>query len=638
MNMTNQLTEVLRLVLTVMGACLFFVGERYFADAATHWWLTGFGIFALLGGVLLAGVCLRKAKQQGYEREWPVWRLSIIWQALFLLSALVYLAYAKVMGTKPAPVTFVEKLLLVGWLVSAVLGFFMAIGFEWARMRNGRGVYAEPQRVRMATRDWLKVGMLAIVIACLNYAAAKRNIVWDLSYLKTTSVSDSTKKMVDALGQDIEVGIFFPQGNEVLSQAKMYFNHLTQTSSRLSLNYYDVELQPLEAERFRVSRNGYVVLKAGEQTERFDIGLNLASARKTLRSLDSEFQKALLAVTEKKKVLYFTRGHGELSWSTGDDASSLKSIKTLESYLRQLNFTMRFFGVGEGSANKVPQDADAIVIVGGDQPFLDEEVNAIKAYVQAGGKVLAMIDVDMASESRIDQGVRQVDKDPLVRWLSSIGVSFEPRILANATNFVTASRSEADVWFLYTNIFTSHESVQSLARNDQRAAVLTFRSGYLVTSPSNPDWAVFDTVRTLSDTFADENRDFKYSEGKEKREPRVIGAAVEAKSSGANAGDQPDKIKGRVVVFADATAVSDMLIKSQANAIYFVDSLRWLVGAVKTTGVAATEEDIRIRHTKKEDMMWFYGTIILVPGLVVLSGAIATRRARRQKRSEGGQS
>ena len=124
----------------------------------------------------------------------------------------------------------------------------------------------------------------------------------------------------------------------------------------------------------------------------------------------------------------------------------------------------------------------------------------------------------------------------------------------------------------------------------------------------------------------DENRDFKFNEAKEKREPRVIGAVAERKVD-ISKGLKP----GRIVAFADASTVSDPIIRNQANLIYFVDGLRWLVGDVKSSGVASSEEDIRIRHTNKEDVAWFYGTIALVPGLVLIVGAFATRRARRPR-------
>ena len=624
--MNARLIETLRIPAIFVVATLVFAGNRYFPTGTAHWWLIGCGVFLMIAAMACAGFALRGAKSRGHNREEPSWRLAILWQLQIIAAFAVYFVYAKVLGTKPAPDTFLTKALLATWLLLGTLGFFMGLGVEWAQMSNGRGDYAEPQRVRMAAVGWLKIGMLAVMMAALNFVAVKKNVTWDLSYLKTTQPGESTVKMLQSLGQDVEVVLFFPQGNEVLSQARLYFDSLGVRTPKLTVQYKDVEVSPVAAEDYKVSRNGFAVLRSGGQTERFDIGLTITAARKNLKNIDADFQKALLGVTEKRKNLYFTRGHGELSWSAGDEGSPLKSIKLLEGFLRNLNFNMRYFGVGDGATREVPADADAVVVVGGDQPFLDEEARAIQAYVENGGRLLVMFDIDAPTEATISNGVRDAAKDPLVKWLAEAGLRYEPKVLANTENFVAATRSDADVWFLFSNVFTSHESVQSLARNEQRAAVLTFRSGYFVTSQDVKEWKVTDTIRSLSDTFVDETRDFKFNEAKEKREPRVIGAVAERKVD-ISKGLKP----GRIVAFADASTVSDPIIRNQANLIYFVDGLRWLVGDVKSSGVASSEEDIRIRHTNKEDVAWFYGTIALVPGLVLILGAFATRRARRPR-------
>jgi hypothetical protein len=303
----------------------------------------------------------------------------------------------------------------------------------------------------------------------------------------------------------------------------------------------------------------------------------------------------------------------------------MRSIKLLEGYLRGQNFNMRFFGVGEGSTKKVPDDADAVVVMGGNAPFLSEEVGALDEYVNRGGSVFAMLDLDPPADSAISKNIRDAAHDPLVKWLSDHGMTYVPTPLANDANYVAASHSEADSWFLFTNGFTSHESITSLARNDQRAAVLTFRSGYFKFNPdAEKDWQILETVRSLSDTFADENRDFKFNAGKEKRQTYVQGAVSQRK-------DGPGVMKkGKILGFADASAAADVLVRNQGNLMYITEGLRWLVGDTKKSGgVAATEEDVRIRHTRKEDLAWFYGTVLFVPALVLGIGAIANRRAKR---------
>jgi hypothetical protein len=113
----------------------------------------------------------------------------------------------------------------------------------------------------------------------------------------------------------------------------------------------------------------------------------------------------------------------------------------------------------------------------------------------------------------------------------------------------------------------------------------------------------------------------------------VLGAAAELKESK----DSPSKNgkRGRVVAFGDATAVVDALTtQNPGNALYFADSLKWLKGESQFAGELAQEEDVKIRHTRNEDIAWFYGTVVAVPMLVLGAGFLATRRKKRGDRVE----
>ncbi len=623
----SQIFQSLRLWFTVVGASLTFLGERYFFAASAHWWLSGVGLALMCLGSVSALSCGLYSKSRGFLRELPGWRLCLAWQSLMLISYLLYFMYSSVMAGQAQPTTFVEKGLLALWVVSGILAVFLGVGTEWAHVNNGRGDLAEPQRVKLSAANWLRVGILLVIIASMNYVAVKQNVAWDLSYLKTTSPSQSTLQLIDSLPRQVDVALFFPGGNEVLSKARLYVDELKTRGDKLSVSIYDMEINPVEAESFKASRNGLIVLRSDGQTERIDLGVSLEGARRGLKNLDGEFQKALVAISQKKKVLYFTRGHGELSWvSDSKESGGLQTIARLEEFLRSSGYTLRFFGLSDGAAGGVPSDADAVVVVGGVHPFTPEEARSIKNYVESGGKLFALLDVDVPTQEVLSPGVRDASKDPLVKWLQESGAEFQAKVLANESNHAKGTGTKVDVWFLFSNIFTSHASVQTLAKNDQRAALIFLKSGYFTTKDNNPSWSVFDTVRSLSDTFVDENRDFTLNEPAETREPRVIGVAMEQKLPKDSA-----KSAGRIVAFADSTLISDALIGNQANIVYFLDSLRWLWGETSVMGVAASEDDIPIRHSNKEDVVWFYGTIVFVPAFILLVGRIATSRSRRPR-------
>ncbi len=61
----------------------------------------------------------------------------------------------------------------------------------------------------------------------------------------------------------------------------------------------------------------------------------------------------------------------------------------------------------------------------------------------------------------------------------------------------------------------------------------------------------------------------------------------------------------RMIVLADGDALSDQVIANLGNYYLLEDGLRWLVGEQKELGTILPGQDVRIQHTKKEDVWWF---------------------------------
>jgi hypothetical protein len=62
--------------------------------------------------------------------------------------------------------------------------------------------------------------------------------------------------------------------------------------------------------------------------------------------------------------------------------------------------------------------------------------------------------------------------------------------------------------------------------------------------------------------------------------------------------------------------------------------IHWLMGDEAFSGQTSTEADVKITHTKKQDVVWFYSTIFLAPALVIGAGVMVTRKSRRKRREE----
>ncbi len=612
----------------VLGLALLFCAERYFASETYHLALIVISLLLLAFSKLATVIVASITSKEGYAGEAKSWLFLLPWQMAVIASVLLYLVYVRFMGVGAAPDTLMQKVVLASWLLLLILGSFAGIGLEMSHAVNGRGHHVEPRRVLRAGLSWLMVGMVLSIVVCINYAGSKRDRTYDWSYLKATTPGDASRAMVKTLAEKVEISVFFPQDNEVRPFVAEYFQSLSQGSEMLTVQFLDKDLDPLKAEEMRISRNGQVILSQGEKRERLDIGLKISGARKKLKKLDEEFQAALLKLTQKKKVAYFTRGHGELSW-LADSQNPLMSIRLIETYLRNQNYSLRTFGMAEGSASAVPDDASVVIVAGPTQPFMKEEVQVLKDYLAKGGRVALLLDV--AKPGAGTPAIDTTTPDPLLEFLAGAGLTYKKELLANEQNYVSATRSQVDKWFLFTNVFTSHESVASLAKHEERVPMLLFQTGYFVVEANKGPWRSFETVRALSGTFNDVNRNFTFDQKTEKKDTYPVGVAS-VFSTDRKEGDKA--IEGKLIAFADATAFSDAVVGAgpPGNVLYLADSLKWMVGEAELIGGTTSEEDVKIQHSKKEDTVWFYSSIFGVPTMMLFMGFVATRRKRSRSR------
>jgi len=63
--------------------------------------------------------------------------------------------------------------------------------------------------------------------------------------------------------------------------------------------------------------------------------------------------------------------------------------------------------------------------------------------------------------------------------------------------------------------------------------------------------------------------------------------------------------------------------------------MHWLMGDEAFSGQTSTEADVKITHTRKQDVVWFYATVFLAPAVVIGAGVMLTRGKRRKRPSRG---
>ena len=625
--MKRTIFKWMRLILFFLGVGGFFIVERYLYASNFHVLLRAIALLVALAGAFMPLFLAAEAGKCALQGEKKSWMLIAAWQLTVVAALGLYLLYVKSMGDLVVPDSLLQKGMLAAWLGLLILGGFAGVGLESAHLASGTGPCAEPKRLVTIGSGWLLIGMFGCSLLCINFAANKRDHVFDWSYFKTTVASESSKNMVANVEGDVKIATFFPRDNEVKLFVTEYFSSLAAVTPKIKLADYDKDLVPTIAEQFKVSRNGQVVLTYGEnQRKVIDIGLDLKAARPVLTKLDSKFQEAFLALTTKEQSVYFTHGHGEMNPGSVDNA--MRAMRGVEMILKTQNFKIKEFAIKQGGLNKVPDDASLVVISGATQPFLSEEFKVLTDYVDGGGKLFIWLDLPEG-----DNGTALLPtsaEDPETAFLKSMGLTVGTAFLANDKANIAATRTKVDRLFWYTDNFGSHESVSLLARNDDQFQVIAYRTRYLEVGPPGKDWKSFETVKSLDSTFADVDRKLEFDAAKDKRKAYPIVVALE-KVAPPNQPPEAGAKRGRLIVVANAAMFSDFLIRNPGNQLLFLDNVRWLTESLThVAGASATEEDIQVRFSKSRDYI-FYGTIFLVPFLVLIGGFIATRKRNVKK-------
>ena len=600
----------------LVAMVLLFMGERLVWE--TDW--VRLALSCTAGAALLAalvGRALRRGKVPAGARKVEGWLLLA--QAAGVVALLVYFAQADFVMERLRPmfeqdrgadryIGALSALWPVLWFSSLLPLLMMELSYAGMDLRRTM----EPARVARSARSGLVLSMTLSILFLVNYIASQYDKKVDLSYFKTTRPSESSQKMVRNLSEPVRALLFYPGTNEVQELVQGYFQELSATSRQLKVEVVDYHLRPEQAKQYRVSDNGTVVLVRGKQHEQIQIGTKLERSKGKLKKLDGEFQRVFMKLSRGKKKAYFTTGHDERQRNRRDRVKG-SSVEDLRKWLEKLNYEVADLGMAEGLASGVPGDATLVIMVGPRKPLMAAETASLVKYVKGGGRAMFFLDPEAGLE--------------FADLLGPFGLKFTAQTLANSRLFYPVSRTPADRHFVITKHYSSHPSVSTLSTRSTMLATILPGVGFLSEVPATAGGKpqVQFTVHAAASTWNDANKNFVFDAKTEKRKAYEVAAVV---TLAAPKGTKKDE--ARLLVVADSDLVSDRAFRNMGNGYLFIDALKWLGGEEKYIGEVTSEEDVRIRHSRKDDQVWFYLTIFAMPALVLGGGLTYIRRQRRR--------
>jgi hypothetical protein len=594
------------------GLLLIYVGERLIAAGRASALLTVAGVAAVLGAAAWRGLGARKASAGVRSTA----RMLLLLYGLGALALLLHFAGsdfgARLFG-RPLDLRMprLAGALAVLWPALVLAGTLPVLLIELSLAGMAHAPVLDARRVRAAMLSGLGTALAIVFCFSVAYVTAERNLKVDLAYFRSARAGTATKKLVAALDQPVQVYLFYPPANDVGEELASYFADLTRESSQLTVTRLDQAVEPARAHELGVSGNGVIVVAREKRREQIAVPVKLESARSKLRVLDQEVHKRLVTVSRGTRVAYFVQGHEERTFDPIGETDRRTTVRLLRDLLSELGFQAKELGLAQGLGHEVPSDAGLVLMLGPRRPIMPAETESLLRYFDRKGRLLLALDPESG--------------DTATALLDRLSLRFNTTTLANDQIFWARTRQKADRIGIATGSYSTHASVATLSQFGLRMPLVLLGAGSL-TRPEKPAPdapSVTFAIHAEPNTWNDLDGNFEFDAGKEARKAYELAAAV-------SKGSTPEE-EGRAFVLADSDALADELIVNRANGLLAVNLVRWLAGDERLAGTINNEEDVPVRHTRKQDVAWFYASVFAAPALVLGIGFTVRRRASRRK-------
>jgi gliding motility-associatede transport system auxiliary component len=470
----------------------------------------------------------------------------------------------------------------------AVVGLFAIIAYLSAGLENVRRFVGE-RSTKYGANTIVSSLLFIVILVALNYILARNHHRFDLTEQHVFSLSPQSVSVVKNLKNELDIQAFVEGG--VNPELRDLLSNYAYQSSKIKYQMIDPDRQPELAERYNVKAYNTVHLEYGKESTT------------VTQPNEENLTNAVIKVTRTtRKTMCFIDGHGEPDIDDVQDATGLSSLKT---GLTDENYEVK--KVLLVSLPAVPDDCSVAVVAGPQKPYTDNEMKALGAYLDKGGRALFLIP-PRSGERFVPflakWGVKldnDVVVDQVVRLFQGPGLGLEPLAKTYAVHEITRD-------FKQRTIFPMTRSVESDAAGKKGLQVTEL----VKTSPSSWGETDLDRLFQKSEASMDASQD--------RKGPVAVAAVVDAnlKAMGVGDGDARLAVFGSIQ-FADNRNLSGTFY----NRDLLLNTIDWLVGqsdlvSIRPKVVRAS----RVQFTRDQGTVIFYLSVLVIPELLLIAGLV----------------
>jgi ABC-type uncharacterized transport system involved in gliding motility auxiliary subunit len=446
--------------------------------------------------------------------------------------------------------------------------------------------WLKARQTRFGAYVTLYIVLVVAILGLLNWLANRHNKSVDTTANKRFSLSDQTEKVVKGLEQNAKITYFDKTSD--FQRARDLLDRYDNLSTKLTVDYVDPDKKPNIARAAGVRSYGSIYVEAGTR-------------REEAKSLTEEEVTGALIRSLKggEKTVCSITGSGEKSFDDTERTGYSQAKDTIE----KNNYKTRTISLVEKP--EIPKDCTVVMVAGPRFDYTDPAVNALKTFVENGGRALLLLDPPVAlARDKVSENAK------LVELVQSWGVTPQKNLVVDASGIGQIFGLSEVVPLVST--YESHPIVREM-----RGVATAFPLARSIESKSGDKTSVQDLLKTSESSFATTNlssAQLEVDPAKAQKGPFTLAAAGTYRTGKEN-------LEGRFVVVGSSGFVANNILRFNGNSDLFLNMLNWLSSDEDLISIRPKDpEDRRLALNRQQMRMIFLSSVVLIPLAVIFAG------------------
>jgi ABC-type uncharacterized transport system involved in gliding motility auxiliary subunit len=449
------------------------------------------------------------------------------------------------------------------------------------------------------------------VLAAANFLANRYDKSYDSTANKQFSLSDQTIKVVKGLKSDVQVTYFGAQ-NEFRG-ARDTLDRYSSLSPKLHVTYVDPERKPQVAKAAGYRSDSTVIVESGTRRES---AKNLSEEELTgalIRSLKSDERTVCVLSAAGEHSIDDTEAGG---YSLFKQLLERDNYKVRTEILRPPaasdNKPLALGQTPTAASLEVPKSCTVLVVAGPKNDYPAPIVNALKSYVEGGGRALFLLDTPL----RLGGPEPPSENDDLLKLLADWGVTANKDLALDLSGVGQLLGLGPEVPFIM--VYEPHAITQPLTR-----VPTAYPISRTLESESGGKSTLSNLVNTTDASVATTSISARGAVDPTKGKKGPLTLAV--------AGTLSSSPQGRFVVVGTSSAAQNNIVGSRSlgNRDLMVNIVNWLSSDEDLISIRPKAPDDRpLNMTSRRLNATFWLSVVVFPLAVIGFGLITWWRRR----------